>query len=217
MSSLEADVVEVLTARKVPSLAIDVIERALPIIERVCARATGEFDPDGEGDDATLLGLTCARRSRNLIAGDVKAELEAVAVRWPRGALELDAGGCRLYVYAGQGDDAAPRLRGSTTKDDLLREFEQLTLLPAHDDEGCPPALLLAYRSSVRARGLVRAVVGVPDGADTWAWSVPIYAAASDDAMPVGPMPEAYDEAAVPAPVLWLREDNAEDRAEDER
>jgi hypothetical protein len=77
--------------------------------------------------------------------------------------------------------------------------------------------LLLAYRSTVRAGGLMRAVVGVPDGAETWAWSVPIYAAASDDGVAVAPMPEAYDEAAVPTPVLRLRDDNAEDRAEDER
>ena len=103
MSCLEADAVEVLIARRVPWLAINVIERALPIIERVRSRAAAEFDPDGERDDATLLGLTCARGSRNLIAGDVGVALEAVSVRWPGGALELEAGGCRLYVYAGQG------------------------------------------------------------------------------------------------------------------
>jgi hypothetical protein len=200
---MDADVSELLRARGVPAAAIELVEHAVPIIERVCERAVADYDPGAEGDDRTLLGLVCARRSRNLIAAETYGTLPAVAIRWPRGALELTAGGCRVYFYAGAGDDAAPKLRGGATKKELLSEFEQLSLIP-RDTDGPPSALLVAYRASVPGRGLVRAVIGVPDGAESWAWSETLYARSGHDVAPVTPMPAEFDRKAVPAPMLRL-------------
>lgn len=205
MDYLSSLAIEELSAREVPDLAITVADGIVPILQRVGARVTREHDPD-EGDDPTGMGLRQARCARNLVARHAQTELPQVAVRWPRGSLELEADHCRIYMYAGQGEVAAPHLRGSITKDALLSEFEQLSLLGVEPLDG-PPAILIAYRSTLKARGLTRAVVGVPSGVDCWAWSVDIYTSMEGEAGgDVPPMPDPYDPTG-PAPVLQMRSD----------
>lgn len=202
---------EDLRARGVPELALDVLERSIQVVDRVCERATAHFDPAGEGDDDNLLGLMCAKRSRNLLARVLAEELAGVVVRRPRGTLELEVDGWLFYLYAGKDDDVVPRLRGSVTKDELLSRFEQLSLWTTPQQEGLP--LLIAYRRTVAAGGLSRMVVGLPNGPESWSWSTTLFARPTGETAPT-PM-AAYDAQEVPSPSLRLRPRAA--RASDER
>lgn len=159
----------------VPEAAIEAIALALPVIEAVCRRAGLEYDED-DGDDANLFGQQCSRRSRNLIGRDVQdAQIENTVVTYPKGSLDVVAGGTHLHFWAAGDDEGSPRLKGGKTKPAILDEcLEQLRLWQEHPAEA-PDHLVIAYRATPSARGVEKIVVGVPSSAETWQFGVKVY------------------------------------------
>lgn len=192
-----------------PAAAIDAIRLSLPVIATVCDRAAREFSED-EGDDANLFGQQCSRRSRNLIARVVQdAQLAEVVVRRPRGSLVVIAAGTRVYFWAAGDASGSPRLTGGHTKPEILDACVRQLAIWETTPVKAPSHLVVAYRATPSANGLVKVVAGVPRAADQWDRAVEVFdeTGAYDAPLAVRPKEPVsrFDVEQPPAPVIQLR------------
>jgi len=193
----------------VPDAAIEAIRVALPVIAMVCERAAREFSED-EGDDANLFGQQCSRRSRNLIAREIQSRPKMRAeVRRPRGSLVVLGGETRLYFWAAGDAQGSPRLTGGHTKPEILDACLRQLVLWETLPVSTPSHLVVAYRATPSAPGLLKVIAGIPCAADQWQCAVELLDDSGVYDAPVAieaiAAEERFDAEQPLAPVLQLR------------